>query len=61
MVAGVWAKPLNRINSTVFVLECSLFQLNAYDSKIYKSTHANLLGRFFVIDIMFVLLNKVHE
>lgn len=61
MIAGVWVKPLNHINSTVFVLEFSLVQLNVYDSKIYKSIYANLLGSFFVTDIMFVLLNKEHE
>lgn len=58
-MAGVWVKPLNHVNSTVFVLECSLVQLNVYDSKIYKSIYANLLGSFFVTDI--VLLNKEHE
>lgn len=57
MVAGVRVKSPNYINSTVFVLESSLVQLNPYDSKIYKSIYADLLGRFFITDIMFVLLN----
>lgn len=60
-MAAVSGKPPNHINSTIFVLECSWVQLDAYDSKIYKSIYADLLGSFFITGIVFVLLNEVHE